>query len=110
MRLVSPDGTSRRVLAGLLSPSFRFSSDGARLFAVRRGASQQWELTIWDVGTGRELRTVALPLASSADVQGMALSPDDSRIILGAGTTTSDIWLLEQFEPPAPPWAAWLRR
>jgi Tol biopolymer transport system component len=110
MRLVSPDGTSRRVLAGLRAPSFRFSSDGARLFAVRRGASQQWELTIWDVGTGRELRTVALPLASSADVQGMALSPDDSRIILGAGTTTSDIWLLEQFEPPAPPWAAWLRR
>jgi Tol biopolymer transport system component len=110
MHLVSPDGAATRVLAGLRSGSFRFSRDGSRLFAVRRGENRQWELTIWDVAAARELRVVALPLASSADIQGLALSPDDSRIIVGAGTTTSDIWLLEQFEPPSPPWARWLRR
>ena len=41
-------------------------------------------------------RSSALPLASTADIRGMALSPDDLHIILGTGTATSDIWLLEQ--------------
>jgi Tol biopolymer transport system component len=109
MQLVSADGATKRVLAGLRSSSFRFSRDGSRLFAVRRGEDQHWELTIWDVAAGRQLRAIALPLASSADLQGLTLSPDDSRIIVGAGTNTSDIWLLEQFEPPSPPWTRWLR-
>jgi hypothetical protein len=47
-------------------------------------------------------------LAVSAVVEGLALSPDETRIIVGAGTPTSDIWLLEQFEPPAAPWSRWL--
>jgi Tol biopolymer transport system component len=101
MYLVAPDGSATRVLAGLRSSAFRFSHDASRLVAVRRGAARQWELTVWDVAAGRELRSIPLPLASTADVAGMALSPDDSHVILGAGTTTSDIWLLEQFEPPA---------
>ena len=109
MHLVSPDGASRRVLAGLRSGAFRFSHDGSRLLAVRRDKDQRWELTIWDVAAGRQVRTVALPLASAADLQGLALSPDNSRIIVGAGTNTSDIWLLEQFEAPSPLWARWFR-
>jgi Tol biopolymer transport system component len=109
MHLVSPDGASKRVLAGLLSGMFRFSDDGARLLALRRGEHQQWELTIWDVATGRLSRAVALPLASSAELQGLALSPDGSRIIVAAGANTSEIWLLEQFEPPSQSWARWLR-
>jgi len=71
---------------------------------------RRWELSIWDVATLRELRSVALPLASAANVQGLALSLAEKRIILGAGTDTSDIWLLEHFEPPPSPWARWLRR
>jgi Tol biopolymer transport system component len=110
MHLVSPDGGApARVLSGLHAGSFRFSHDGSRLFAVRRDANRRWELTIWDVAAGRELRVVALPLASAADLQGLALSPDDTRIIVSAGTNTSDIWLLEQFEPSVPSWARWFR-
>ena len=105
-----PDGTSTRVFAGLRSGAFRFSRNGTRFFAARRGANRQWELAIWDVAGGRELSVVPLPLASEANLDGLALSPDESRIIVGAGTDTSDIWLLEQFEPPSPPWARWLRR
>ena len=30
----------------------------------------------------------------------MAVTPDDSRIIVSAGINASDIWLLERFEPP----------
>jgi Tol biopolymer transport system component len=110
MHLVSPGGASTRVLAGLASGAFRFSHDGSRLLAVRRGANRRWTLTIWDLETARELHAVALPLAASADIQGMALSPDESHIIIGAGTATSDIWLLEQFAPLAPLWARWLGR
>ena len=110
MHLIAPDGVARRVLAGLAAGPFRFTHDGSRLFAVRRRANRRWELTTWDVGTGRQVRVVALPLASTADIVGMALSPDDSHIIVGAGTPTSDIWLLEQFEPASSPWPRWLRR
>jgi Tol biopolymer transport system component len=110
MRLVSPDGTSTRVLAGFRPSAFRFSRDGSRLFAVRRGKSREWELAVWDVDASRELRVVPLPLASSANLEGLALSPDESRIVVGAGTDTSDIWPLEQFEPPSSSWARWLRR
>jgi hypothetical protein len=110
IHLVSPDGASKRVLAGLRTNWFRFSHDGTRLFAVRRGEKERWELAIWDVASLRELRSVALPLASAANVQGVALSLDDKRIILGAGADTSDIWMLENFDPPPSPWARWLRR
>jgi Tol biopolymer transport system component len=110
MHLVSADGTATRVLAGLRSGAFHFSRDGSRLMAVTRGANRQWELTIWELAAARQMRVVALPLPSTADVQGMALSPDDSYIVLAAGTPTSDIWLLEQFEPLSAPLARWLRR
>ena len=110
MHLVSPDGASKRVLAGLRSGSFRFSRDGTRLFAVTRGENREWELAIWDVASRARVALGPLPLASAANVAGLALSPDESRIIVGAGTDTSDIWLLEEFEPPSPPWARWLRR
>jgi Tol biopolymer transport system component len=110
IHLVSPDGKSTRVLAGPRAASFRFSRDGARLLAVRQGEGRRWELVTWDVASGRQLRAVALPLAAAASVEGMSLSPDESRVIVGAGTPTSDIWLLEQFEPPAPPWGRWFGR
>ena len=110
MHLVSPDGASRRVLAGLRSSSFRFSRDGSQFVAVRRGTDRRWEVALWDVATAREVRTVALPLASTADVVGMTLSADGSRIIVGAGTPTSDIWILEHFDTPAAPWSRWLRQ
>jgi hypothetical protein len=38
----------------------------------------------------------------------MSLSADESNVIVGAGTPTSDIWLLEQFEPPIPTWRRWM--
>jgi Tol biopolymer transport system component len=110
VHLVASDGHARRVLAGPRPVAFRFSRDGSRVFAIRRGEGRRWELASYDVESGRELRVVRLPLAISTDVQGMALTPDESRVIVGAGAPTSDIWLLEQFEPPAPFWRHWLGR
>jgi Tol biopolymer transport system component len=109
LHLISPDGKSTRALAGPRPVSFRFSRDGSRVLGVRRGKDRRWELATWDVATGRELRATTLPLATSANVEGLALSTDESRIIVGAGTPTSDIWLLEQFDTPPPTWARWLR-
>jgi Tol biopolymer transport system component len=109
VHLVSPDGKSTKVLAGPRPAAFRFSRDGSRLFAVQRGEGRRWELAIWDVASARLSRLAALPLAVSAVVEGLALSPDETRIIVGAGTPTSDIWLLEQFDPPAAPWQHWFQ-
>ncbi len=109
MHLISADAVSRRVLADLRTNAFRFSRDGSRLFAVTRGKNRRWELGIWDVESGRKLREIVLPLAAAADLQWLALSPDGTRIIASAGANTSDIWLLEQFDPPSAPWARLLR-
>jgi serine/threonine protein kinase len=109
IHLVSPNGERPRVLAGLRAQLFRFSHDGSRLLVVRRGETRSWELIIWDVAASRELRTVTLPLSARTEVQALALTPDDSALILSAGATTSDIWLLERFDaPPSPWWRRWL--
>jgi len=110
LHLTSADGTSARVFA-TRGAQFRFSHDGSRVFVIRRGGQpERWELAIWDVATGRELRSIVLPLATTADVDGLTLSRDGSRIILGAGTGTADIWFLEGFDPPATLWARWFSR
>jgi Tol biopolymer transport system component len=109
LHLVSPDGAPTRVLAGLRTEAFRFSRDGSRIFAVQRADNRRWELAIWNVTTGREQRSVALPIATSVNLQWLALSLDETRLIVSAGTNTSDIWVLEQFDPPTPLWARWLR-
>ena len=108
MHLVSPNGGPIRVLSGLTACTFRFSRDGSRLFAVRRGRDRRWELTTWDVAAGREAGVVELPIATAAELQWLATSPDDTRVIVSAATNTSDIWLLEQFEPPPRSWTRWL--
>jgi Tol biopolymer transport system component len=109
MHLVSSDGTGVKVVAGLRSGAFRFSRDGSRLFAARRGPERRWELAVVDVEAAREVQVLALPLAATADLQWMAVTPDDSRIIVSAGVNTSDIWLLEQFEPARSLLARYLR-
>lgn len=108
VHLVAADGNGSRMLAGPRPAAFRFSRDGSRLLAIRRGEGRRWELATWDVDSGRAQRVVALPLAASTEIQGMSLSADESHVIVGAGTPTSDIWLLEQFEPPIPRWQRWI--
>jgi eukaryotic-like serine/threonine-protein kinase len=110
VHLVSPDGGPPRVLAGLHTCAWRFSRDGSKLLALRRGSNRRWELTIWDVAAGREVRVVALPVAPATELEWPAMAADDAHVIVSATTSTSDIWLLEQFEPPTASWTWWLRR
>jgi Tol biopolymer transport system component len=110
LHLVSPDGGTVRVLAALRSNAFRFSRDSKRLFVVRRGDRRQWELAIWDVAAGQEVRVVVLPADSAVDLQMLAMAPDDSRLIVTVATNRSDIWLLEEFEPQPSGLARLLRR
>lgn len=110
MHLVPAAGGTVRVLAGRRSNAFRFSRDATRLFVVRRGDRRQWELAIWDVAAGQEVRVVPLPAAPTVDLQMLAMTPDDSRLIVSAVTNRADIWLLEEFEAQ-PSWlSGWLRR
>jgi hypothetical protein len=62
------------------------------------------------VAAGREVRVVPLPAAPTVDLQMLAMTPDDSRLIVSAITNRADIWLLEEFEAQ-PSWlSGWLRR
>jgi hypothetical protein len=104
-------GGTVRVLAGRRSNTFRFSRDGTRLFVIRRGDRRQWELAIVDVAAGDEVRVVALPAAPTVELQQvLAMTADESRLIVTAVTNRADIWLLEQFEPQRSGLARWLRR
>jgi len=84
LHLISPDGASKRVLK-VAQGWLRFTRDGTRLILVRRGANRQSELTTWDVAADREVKTIALPLASATDIQGSPFRP----------TTAASFW------PPA---------
>jgi Tol biopolymer transport system component len=110
VHVIGADGTSDRKMPGPEAFAMRFSRDGSRLLGVRRGADRRWQLVTWDVESAREIRTVTLALATSDDVHGLAVSPDESHIIVGAGSPTSDIWLLEQFVPRSPWWSRWFQR
>jgi hypothetical protein len=56
------------------------------------------------------LRRLPLPAAPTVDLQMLAMTPDDSRLIVSAITNRAHIWLLEEFEAQ-PSWlSGWLRR
>ncbi len=66
-----------------------FKPDGKELLS----ASTDGTLRLWDVTSGREIRTYSV--GGGAEVRGMALSPDCKKltaIILGAHTETAMVW------------------
>jgi serine/threonine protein kinase len=109
IHLVPANDGPVRVLAGLrgVANAFRFSRDGKRLLAIRRGDRREWQLATWDVAAGRELSVVSLPVAAAASVPFMTLAEHDSHILVAVASTRSDIWLLEDFDHPAPWWSRW---
>ena len=112
MHLVPPDGSPIRVIADLRGPisAFRFSRDGSRLFAVRRGQQREWQLVIRDVAADRQLEVVTLPIAAAANVNFMTLTADEAHILINVTMNRSDIWLLEGFDPPVAWWERWMPR
>jgi Tol biopolymer transport system component len=99
LRLVSADGARKRNL-GRGSPAFAFSRDGALLHALRRSATDDWELATFVVATGVEQRPVRLDLSPNASVSGFSLHPDGTSFATSVAIPRYDIWLIEGFKTP----------
>ena len=100
MHLVSPDGKVTRPLTNFRPAAFGFSKDGSVLYALRRASARKWVVVSFDVRSGKELKTVDVPIPPAANVLGFSLHPDGTRFATSIGVPKSDIWLLEGFQKP----------
>jgi Tol biopolymer transport system component len=100
VHLVSPDGKVTRPLTNFRPAAFGFSKDGSVLYAVQRAAGRKWVVVSFDVRSGKELKTVDVPIPPAANVLGFSLHPDGTRFATSIGVPKSDIWLLEGFQKP----------
>jgi Tol biopolymer transport system component/DNA-binding winged helix-turn-helix (wHTH) protein len=100
------DGTARRVTKDAMLP-IGWSSDGASIYVIdgKRSASRDLAVdggeTITDAVVrrvflnGRIEPVVTLPFA---EVGGIAISPDGRRLVCSVYATSSDVWLVEDFD------------
>lgn len=100
VHLVSPDGKLTRPLTDYRPTTFGFSKDGSVLYAVRRAAGRKWVVVSFDVRSGKEVKTIDVPIPAAANVLGFSLHPDGTRFATSIGVPKSDIWLLEGFQKP----------
>jgi serine/threonine protein kinase len=110
--LVSPDGKQKRVLRSPAFSAVVWSHDGATLYGLDGGDSQQRIVAV-SVATGQEREVAKVPPGvqlGSVWIPGwkMSLSPDSKSVAATAVRQTGDIWLMENFETP-PWWRGLLR-
>jgi Tol biopolymer transport system component len=106
LHLMTLDGKQDHMLSRTTPVVFGFSKDGAKIYAIRRGARRTWERVIIDVRTGAESNVAELNLPPSATLRGFSLHPDGKRFATTIGTTRSDIWILGGFTLPRRGFAA----
>jgi eukaryotic-like serine/threonine-protein kinase len=99
IQLVSPDGGPERSVGASSSGAFEFSRDDAHLFALRRSATQNWELADIDVRSGEEKSVKEVRVRSTATLSGFSLHPDGKSFLTAVGTARFDVWILEGFTP-----------
>jgi WD40 repeat protein len=85
-------------------PMGRISNDGRRFAAVSAGASTT--ATVWDTANGKRLLEIG---PHSAGVNGIAWSPDGTRLVTADATGAVTIWDAEtgQGQTSATPFAGW---
>jgi WD40 repeat protein len=75
--------------------SVAFSPDGKRLLT----GSFDHSLKLWDVASGREIRTYAGPAGQRGMVLSVAFSPDGKMVASGAGDNAARIWEVPAVDP-----------
>ena len=71
------------------SETIAFSPDSKRLATASGDPAQPSEITIWDVGTGKEARTLR---GHAGKVSGLAFSPDGARLASASIDHTVRLW------------------
>jgi Tol biopolymer transport system component len=93
--LVSPDSKRTRQLTSYTPAVYDFSKDGADFYSVHRLPDRSWAVTLVEVASGKERKTVELAILPAANLAGFSLHPDGTRFATGLGVPKSDIWLLD---------------
>jgi serine/threonine protein kinase len=106
LRLISPDGKTRRELSARSATAAAFSADGRTVFGVRTAGADRVELFSIDVDGGAE-RTIGflpreyLPAASVNPSHRMTLAPDGQSVTWSKVHSTSNLWLMEGLQMAA---------
>lgn len=107
LHLMTPEGKEDHLfIAGPLAAGRVQFGDGSRI--LYQLESDKREIAVWDVATGKKLRTIKLDLPPGDRVNTFEVHPDGKRIMLQAGRIAYDLWLVEGFAQPAPAWRRWL--
>jgi hypothetical protein len=110
--LFSTDGTEERVIAPITAyPSrahntMQFGEAGRVLYMLE---FDRRSITSLDLATGKPRRTLTFQIPPDQIIEGFAVHPDGTRVLLTIGTYPGDIWIAEGFAKPATGWRAWLR-
>jgi Tol biopolymer transport system component len=110
--LVSTDGRDERPIASILEyasqadNTMQFGEGGQVLYALMMGRRA---IAIIDVATLKPRRTVTFPIAPHEMIQGFAVHPDATRVLLTTGLQRDDIWIAEGYAQPATGWRRWIQ-
>ncbi len=101
LSVISADGKTDRVLSKRKWPGYRWSKDGALVYAIR---SEKRHYTIASIalegGEEKTLTEFDLPSGSRLRPE-LSLSPDGKSLVAALNHTAGDIWLLEGFRIPS---------
>lgn len=106
--LMTPDAKEDRLLipGPLLYGRVQFGEGGKVLYYME---FDRKEMSVWDVASGKKLRTVAIHVPPGEMINRFSVQPDGRRMLAQVGRVAYDLWIAEGFAQPAPPWRRWLR-
>jgi WD40 repeat protein len=101
--LFAADGNVERLLFGPehRATSCDFTADGGMYTCAEAQDGGGYRLVTWDVGTGREIKSVPVDVDRSATILGLSLHPDGTRFATAVGKIKYDLWIVEGFAQPA---------
>jgi hypothetical protein len=108
--LTSTDGQREHAVAGVgdyasrASNSAQFGDGGRRLYLL--GLDRR-TMDVLDVESGTRERTITFDVPAGDQVEGFAVAPDGTRVLLTTGGNRGDLWMVEGFARPAASWRRW---
>jgi serine/threonine protein kinase len=110
LRLVSPDGKTKKDLIKSDGTALGFSNDGLSIYVLRRNGNQKWEVATVNVANGQVIKVLPLDISPDVNLLGFSLHPNGKSFATSAGKMQRDIWLMEGFQPPAGIWNRFWRK
>ena len=103
--LVSPDGATKRKISDGRWLVHTWAADGMSILGVRLDDDLHLQLSRLGIdGNEHVMADLGISSPSTAPLDGFSLSPDGKTLLTSLLKVKGDLWLLEGFEEPQPPW------